>query len=93
MTDQLEALAIKLYQSRQEHKEAHDKLVAYRIEYGGCINQDAIDACYRRRNWPLSEWCQSCRDSQPLWQAYRHAANKAGKALTSLLRACKRSTQ
>jgi len=54
---------------------------------GLTISEDSYERCYQSHR-PIEEWCPTCQGSQPLWQAYRHAAAKAGRKLRYLMRLC-----
>lgn len=85
----IEQAALALQAARIKRDAARKALYDYRQQYGGCHVVEAGSAehpCYR----PVKhgQWCDACRNSQPLWEAYRSAANEVGAAMRKLMMLC-----
>lgn len=96
-----EEAARRLYGAVQAHREAKATLRKYREERGSCEwvleaqspEDERTVECYRREPYdpglqydpPEPTWCDVCKDSQPLWEAYRAAAVTRGAALRTFM--------
>ena len=94
MTD-FTTVARALHRAQAAHRAAKAALKAYREAHGGCVREPNDNACYKRGVFryfedvrlPIAEWCEACRGSQPLWEAYRKAARARGVAQKAFTRA------
>ena len=87
-------VTLRWYTARKKHRAAKAALREYRRVQGRCPNEyqenadgETIGSCFRGLSF--EGWCLVCKDSQPLWLAYRVAATDAGVALQTLNRACR----
>ncbi len=101
------AAARSLYEARAARTAAKEALVAYRTAHGECVLRELrIDHqagigptdCFKVNRYsfnapslPIEHWCEVCRNSQPLWEAYRAAATRQAAALRSFMAAGKRT--
>lgn len=94
-TSAVKDAAMRLYAARRERKRAREALVAFRQERGGCEVNDG-GACFQYRMTghegmppgPMDEWCDTCRDSQTFWVAYKKACHQQAAAIRSLMARC-----
>lgn len=88
MSDAIVAAAKRLCAARIERRETRKVLLAFRVERGACdAPPDDASACFYSRE-PIENWCDTCRDSQPIWKAYQTACAKQRAAIRSLMAAC-----
>lgn len=92
--------ALDFYRDREKQKSARAALREFRQKAGGCdCEDDETPRCYLmskdrpiQGNEEYEPWFDTCQAAQPLWEAYRNAANLAGASLRKLLRLCRKAT-
>ena len=87
--EEVSQAAFAFYRARLKQRETKMALRIYREQHGACPlydngyhrdGRDGRPSCFQTSE-PMSEWCEVCRGSQPLWEARRQAAKDAGVAL------------
>lgn len=96
MPDRFKAAALELLHARTDQEKTRKALQEYREKNGGCENEGAdrgdeypAGICYHDDK-DQNTWCETCLGAQPIWEAKRKAANRAGAALRSLLALAKK---
>jgi hypothetical protein len=80
-------LLMNLEAARRERDEAKKKVCDLSEKLGVCAEKSyETDVCYRENDLEPDEWCDVCKQKEPVWQAYHKAANHAGAALRACLR-------
>jgi hypothetical protein len=92
MTNTLDALVLRLYQTRQAASAARKARAAAREKAGDCEHRDypGQGPCWLAKP---ETWCEACAAVMPYYSAYHAAADKAGAALRLVLREGKRMSQ
>ena len=92
MTNTLDALVLRLYQTRQVAFEARKERAEARAKAGDCEHRDYPEQgpCWLAKP---ETWCEACAAVMPHYEAYHKAADKAGAALRLVLREGKRMSQ
>ena len=81
--------AIDLYLWREENKRATAALLAYRVANGSCSAGLPGDGSCFSFGGERAEWCEICRNSQPLWVLRTRAAHNQAGALRRLMALCR----
>ena len=84
----LDKIVSRLYLSRQKRNKDREKLRKAAERLGGCLDVDGIyngTHCYDVSD-PEHEWCDVCKEKQPIWEEAKNASREAGEALKAVLR-------
>ena len=89
--DCLQRLVRRLYEARQEAKQAKQARRELSEKIGNCEMAPDFPgepgiACYNNSSRPKEKWCDVCKQKLPVWENYRRKTNLAAAALRELIR-------